>query len=199
MGPTADLLESIEGNYNGTAPDPVSPLNGLRKEFGSENVIYAPGSSLAEGSPTPIPSAYLRTDASLKTAGLKGEYFDIRRFEGRAEVGARGRADQFRLEPRGARGGFSRQDICGALDGRIAAASAGRLCAELARAAADRSKCDDRRGGWSTSVAARMPDRVRLYIDDKLVMDSHSNPAEARLSFADTQSARDSRGIRASA
>ena len=34
VGPTADLLESIEGNYNGTAPDPVSPLNGMRKEFG---------------------------------------------------------------------------------------------------------------------------------------------------------------------
>ena len=35
VGPTADLLESIEGNYNGTAPDPVSPLKGLRKQFGA--------------------------------------------------------------------------------------------------------------------------------------------------------------------
>ncbi len=31
-----------------------------------------------------------------------------------------------------------------------------------------------------------MPDRVRLYVDGKLVMDSHSNPAEGRVSFSDT-------------
>ena len=72
VGPTADLLESIEGNYNGTAPDPVSPLNGLRKEFGSQNVIYAPGSTLADGAPAPIPSAYLRTDDDAEDGRAEG-------------------------------------------------------------------------------------------------------------------------------
>src|SRR5580692_10482539 len=82
VGPTADLLESIEGNYNGTAPHPISPLDGLRKQFGSDNILYAPGSILADGTPVPIPSAYLRTDASLQTVGLKGEYFDNLHFSG---------------------------------------------------------------------------------------------------------------------
>ena len=45
VGPDADLLASIEGNYNGVASDPVSPLEGLRKQFGSANVIYAPARS----------------------------------------------------------------------------------------------------------------------------------------------------------
>ena len=40
--------------------------------------------------------------------------------------------------------------------------------------------------GAAQTPPAKMPDRVRIYIDEKLVMDSHSNPAEARLSFADT-------------
>jgi beta-glucosidase len=41
----------------------------------------------------------------------------------------------------------------------------------------------------SGANAPPMPqaDRIRLYIDDKLVMDSHSSPANARLSFADMQ------------
>ena len=59
VGPTADLFESIEGNYNGTSPDPVTPLEGLRKAFGDESVTFAPGSILADGTPAPIPSAYL--------------------------------------------------------------------------------------------------------------------------------------------
>jgi beta-glucosidase len=44
-------------------------------------------------------------------------------------------------------------------------------------------------GGSATGAprpAGGMPNRVRLFIDDKLVMDSHSNPAEAHVSFADT-------------
>jgi beta-glucosidase len=34
--------------------------------------------------------------------------------------------------------------------------------------------------------AGGTPNRVKLFIDDKLVMDSHSNPAEARVSFSDS-------------
>ena len=126
VGPTADLLESIEGNYNGTAPDPVSPLNGLRKEFGGENVIYAPGSTLADGAPAPVPSAYLRTDASLKTAGLKGEYFDTEDMKGAPKmvrVDAQINFDWNRVIP--AQRIFPTKHICSALDGRIAATTPG--------------------------------------------------------------------------
>lgn len=58
VGPTADLLATIEGNYNGEAAVPVTPLAGLRKQFGADKILYAPGSILAQGTPAPIPSRY---------------------------------------------------------------------------------------------------------------------------------------------
>ena len=73
VGPTADLLEAIEGNYNGEAAAPVTPLSGLRKQFGEGNVLYAPGSILAEGTSAPIPSAYLRPGPGSSEQGLKAE------------------------------------------------------------------------------------------------------------------------------
>ena len=137
MGPTADLLESIEGNYNGTSPDPVSPLDGMRKEFGSENVIYAPGSILADGTPAPIPSAYLRTDASLTTAGLKGEYFDNLEFEGAPKLVRVDAKINFDWNRVSARRRISRQrpSLCGG-PGMLVPPAARRLRVEPARSAA---------------------------------------------------------------
>ena len=42
----------------------------------AENVIYAPGSILADGIAGADSVGLFANDASLKTAGLKGEYFD---------------------------------------------------------------------------------------------------------------------------
>ena len=185
VGPTADLLESIEGNYNGTPPDPVSPLDGLRKEFGSENVIYAPGSSLAEGVPTPIPSAYLRTDASLRTAGLKGEYFDTEDMNGApklARVDAQINFDWNRVAPAA---DFPGKTFAVRWTGELLPPAPGDYVLSLRgpRPIAA-SVMTGEAGGTQSPV--KMLDRVRIYIDEKLVMDSRSNPAEARLSFADT-------------
>ena len=68
IGPTAELLQSNEGNYNGTSLTPVLPIDGLRQQFGAANVTYAPGAPLAEGMFTPIPSTAF-------PSGLTAEYF----------------------------------------------------------------------------------------------------------------------------
>ena len=68
IGPTADLLVSLEGNYNGTPLHPVSPLDGVTKQFASSKIHYAQGSTLAEGVSVPVP----RTAFG---GGLKTEYF----------------------------------------------------------------------------------------------------------------------------
>jgi beta-glucosidase len=186
VGPTADLLESVEGNYNGTAPDPVSPLTGLRKEFGSENVIYAPGSSLADGSPVPIPSAYLRTDASLKTAGLKGEYFDTDDMKGAprmVRVDAEVNFDWNRVAPAA---DFPNKTFAVRWTGELLPPAPGDYVLSLRGPRPIAASVMTGEAGAAQTPAAKMPDRVRLFIDDKLVMDSRSNPAEARLSFADT-------------
>lgn len=82
VGPTAELLQSVEGNYNGTASSPVLPLDGIIREFGKANVTYAPGAPLAESAATPVPSMYLHPDMHSNESGLVGEYFDRPDFSG---------------------------------------------------------------------------------------------------------------------
>ena len=55
VGPTADLLVSLEGNYNGQPVHPVSPLDGITKQFPSSTIHYAQGSTLANGTSVPVP------------------------------------------------------------------------------------------------------------------------------------------------
>ncbi len=78
IGPTADLLPSILGNYVGTPVDPVTPLDGMRKQFRSSPILYAQGSTLAEGVGVPVP----RTAFGLNT-GLKTEFFATPDWTGR--------------------------------------------------------------------------------------------------------------------
>ena len=33
VGPTAELVQSLQGNYNGPPPAPVSPLEGIERRF----------------------------------------------------------------------------------------------------------------------------------------------------------------------
>jgi beta-glucosidase len=77
VGPTADLLVSILGNYVGTAVKPVTPLQGLLDGFHGK-IDYAQGSTLADGVGVPVP----RTAFGLKD-GLKTEFFATPDWTGR--------------------------------------------------------------------------------------------------------------------
>ena len=78
IGPTADLLPSILGNYVGTPVDPVTPLEGIFSQFRSTPILYAQGSTLAEGVGVPVP----RTAFGLNK-GLKTEFFATPDWTGR--------------------------------------------------------------------------------------------------------------------
>lgn len=78
IGPTADLLPSILGNYVGTPLHPVTPLDGVMKQFKSTPILYAQGSTLAEGVGVPVP----RTAFGLNK-GLKTEFFATADWTGR--------------------------------------------------------------------------------------------------------------------
>lgn len=82
VGPNADTLSVLEANYHGTARDPVTPLEGLRRQWGADQVAYAQGATLAERVPVPVPATALRTGQGGNTRGLKGEYFDRADFAG---------------------------------------------------------------------------------------------------------------------
>jgi len=78
IGPTADLLVSILGNYDGTPIDPVTPLDGMLQQFRNSPILYAQGSTLAAGASVPVP----RTAFGLGH-GLKTEFFATPDWTGR--------------------------------------------------------------------------------------------------------------------
>jgi beta-glucosidase len=67
IGPTADLLPSILGNYVGTPLYPVTPLDGMTRQFRSSPILYAQGSTLAAGVGVPVPRTAFGMDKGLKT------------------------------------------------------------------------------------------------------------------------------------
>ncbi len=76
VGPNADLIQALEGNYNGVPLHPVEPIDGLIAQFGPHHVSYAQGSTLAEGAKVPVPRTAFGE-------GLKTEYFATPDWTGR--------------------------------------------------------------------------------------------------------------------
>ncbi len=75
VGPTAELIQALQGNYNGPPPSPVYPLEGIEKRFSSAKVRYAQGSTLVEGFAVPIEHTALHPVTGT-AEGLTGEYFN---------------------------------------------------------------------------------------------------------------------------
>jgi beta-glucosidase len=88
IGPNADDVMTLLGNYYGTPANPVTVLQGLRDAAGSTiRVLYARGADLVEGredprAVPPIDPAHLRPAAGSAERGLRGEYFRGRELEG---------------------------------------------------------------------------------------------------------------------
>ncbi len=88
IGPTADDVMALLGNYYGTPAAPVTVLQGVRAAVGPQTkVLYARGTELVEGREEPraapvIEPAYLRPGPGATGQGLKGEYFKGRDFAG---------------------------------------------------------------------------------------------------------------------
>jgi beta-glucosidase len=79
VGPTAELVQSLQGNYNGPPPAPVYPVDGIEKRFSSAAIHYAQGSSLVEGFVMPIEHTALRPATPGGRGhdfGLTAEYFN---------------------------------------------------------------------------------------------------------------------------
>jgi beta-glucosidase len=76
IGPDADSLDALEGNYNGTPSAPITILAGLRKRFPQSAIRYVQGTGLTGTVVKPVPGTALYTTATRKQHGLKAEYFD---------------------------------------------------------------------------------------------------------------------------
>ncbi len=82
IGPTADALDVLLGNYNGTPSRYTTILAGIRKRFSNSKVVYAQGSPLTETSADPIPASALRTGGPNSQPGLRAEFFGNTNLEG---------------------------------------------------------------------------------------------------------------------
>ena len=86
VGPNADHLSVLVGNYSGTPAEAITPLEGIRRKLSpSTRLYYAQGCGLVGGAPPleVIPSACLRpAEADAGATGLTAAYYDNAAFEG---------------------------------------------------------------------------------------------------------------------
>ncbi|MEK7668954.1 MAG: glycoside hydrolase family 3 C-terminal domain-containing protein [Gemmatimonadota bacterium] len=86
IGPNADDVDVLLGNYNGQPSAPVTPVEGIRRAAGSRmRVLSAQGSDWAVGMPVlrVVPHWALRVAADGQGAqGLAGAYYDNQEFTG---------------------------------------------------------------------------------------------------------------------
>ena len=79
VGPLAESVQVLHGNYSGTASHAVTALEGIRKQFPSAQVTFVAGTNFLRQE-TVIPTSALSTDDGKP--GLKGEYFPGSDFAG---------------------------------------------------------------------------------------------------------------------
>jgi beta-glucosidase len=84
IGPTADSLDALLGNYNGTPSTYSTILAGLRNRYPNAKINYAVGAPITETRPIPIPSSAFEVAATAVPPyhGLIAEFFSNTRLEG---------------------------------------------------------------------------------------------------------------------
>jgi beta-glucosidase len=83
VGPLAESIRVLHGNYSGTASHATSALDGIRQQFASAQVTYTPGMNFLRNEEL-IPATVLSTEDGQP--GLKGEYFSGSNFEGTPQL-----------------------------------------------------------------------------------------------------------------
>jgi beta-glucosidase len=83
VGPLADQIRVLEGNYNGTPSRATTALDGIRKQFPAAEIVFEPGTNFLR-LPVPVPSSALSTGDGQP--GLKAEFFNGSQFAGAPAV-----------------------------------------------------------------------------------------------------------------
>ena len=177
VGPTAELIQALQGNYNGPPPSPVYPLEGIEKRFSSAKVTYAQGSTLVEGFAMPIEHTALHP-ASGSGDGLTGEYFSSQDLSGQPVLTRTDRNINFNWDKVVPVNGLQRNNYSVRWSGTFTAPAPGEY--KLGVRVNYCYACENAEG-------------FRLYLDDKLLVESGRKTAErgeviqAPVKFSDTQ------------
>jgi beta-glucosidase len=84
IGPTADSLDALLGNYNGTPSTYSTILSGIKKRFPNAKISSAVGAPMTETRPIPVPASALRTASPIVSevsarlpsiTGLNAQFF----------------------------------------------------------------------------------------------------------------------------
>jgi beta-glucosidase len=127
IGPNADDVELLRGNYAGTASASVTPLAGIRAAVPGARVIYALGTTRLGGPPVvPVPSSALTPAGGGGSRGLRGEYFVGRDLQGPPAFVRTDTEVDFDWEMAPPRPGFQREDFSVRWTGTLKAAVGGR-------------------------------------------------------------------------
>jgi beta-glucosidase len=171
IGPTAELVQSLQGNYNGTPPDPVYPIAGIERRFKNAKVVYAQASTLADGMAVPVAHTALRTADGKE--GLTGEYFSTPDFSGKPVAVRVDRAINFNWDKAVPVNGLQRDRFSVRWAGTITPPAAG----------------DYTLGGRvGPCYACESHEQFRLYVDDKLLVEGNeAGKTEAVVHFNNTK------------
>jgi beta-glucosidase len=155
VGPTAELVQALQGNYNGPPPQPVFPVAGIERQFrGRAEVVYAQGSVLADGFGVPIAHTALSSGGA---EGLKGEYFDNPDFRGQPVAVRVDRTINFNWDKVVPVDGLSRNEWAVRWSGTLTPPAPG----------------DYRLGGRvNPCYACLSHESFRLYLDGELILDN---------------------------
>jgi beta-glucosidase len=83
IGPNADALDVLVGNYNGIPSRWVTPLEGIKRKVSpGTRVLHALGTTLTDEFVIPVPSPALFSPDDRSVHGLKGEYFNNKDLQG---------------------------------------------------------------------------------------------------------------------
>jgi len=178
VGPTAELVQSLQGNYNGPPQAPVYPLEGIEKRFGATKVLYAQGSTLVEGLAMPIEHTALHP-ANGKGDGLTGEYFQSKDLSGQPVLTRVDRNINFNWDKFAPVSGLERNDYSVRWSGEIAPPGVG-----------------DYKLGVRVNYcyACENAEGFKLYLDGKLILESGQGKTgergaviESAVHFSDTK------------
>ena len=90
IGPNANNLQVLLGNYNGLPIDPATPLKALQEKMGVAHIFYSAGTPIVNNvyvNLETIPGRNLfHIEKGKKIRGLKGEYFSTTHFLGIASI-----------------------------------------------------------------------------------------------------------------
>jgi beta-glucosidase len=84
IGPNADSLAALEGNYNGTPSHPSLPLEAIQRAFPSAKITFTQGSPYAPRLLVQVPATVFHVAKDSAQSGLTGEYFATPDFTGKA-------------------------------------------------------------------------------------------------------------------